>query len=775
MSRKFKKKDPHQAREAEKYEFPIPSREYIMDYLEHAGTPLEKERLEEAFSMETADQQEALRRRLRAMVRDGQLLFNRKQEYALVDKLSLLKGQVVAHRDGFGFVIVDKSMPDLFLPEREMRNIFHGDKVLVRVVGEDRRGRKIANIVEVLERNTLQIVGQYLIEEGVGLVVPENRTIYQDIIILPEDAGGAKPGQIVTIELITPTHRRVYPLGRVKSILGEAMSSGMEIEIATRAHGLSFDWPEDVEKEAARFKERVQTKDKEERVDLRDLPFVTIDGEDAKDFDDAVFCKKTAKGWVLSVAIADVSHYVKPDSALDEEAAKRGNSVYFPGRVLPMLPEVLSNGLCSLKPKVDRLCLVCEMSVNAEGEVGRYRFYEGLMHSKARLTYEEVAKILVDQDETLKKQYKSLLEPLDHLYEIYQVLAKARQKRGAIDFEMPEAQIVFNADGKIEKIIARYRNDAHRLIEECMLLANVSAADFLLKHKMPGLFRVHEGPNSDKLDALRQLLSEKGLLLKGGLKPKPKDYARLMTQIQARSDVAMLQTLLLRSLSQAVYQGENCGHFGLAYEAYTHFTSPIRRYPDLLVHRAIRHIIQKKRPNSFRYKPSELQSLGEHCSSTERRADDATRDVVDWLKCEYMSSRVGTEYDGTVTSVTSFGLFIALKDEFVEGLVHVTSLKNDYYRYDALRHQLVGEATHMRYTLGDTVRIVVQRVDMNQRKIEFDLIQENAKKIGKKPSKKEKHARQGKAKKVEVQTPAKAKTKAAAPDKRRRPKKRAES
>lgn len=750
MSRKFKKKDPHKAREAEKYPFPVPSREYIMDYLEHIGTPLQRERLEQAFDMQTPEEQEALRRRLRAMLRDGQLLLNRKEEYALVDKLSLLKGQVVAHRDGFGFVMVEKDTPDLFLSEREMRNIFHGDKVLVRVIGEDKRGRKMATVVEVLERNTVEIVGQYLVEDGIGLVVPENRTIYQDILILPENNGGAKPGQIVTVELITPTNRRTAPVGRVKAILGQAMSAGMEIEIATRSHGLSFTWPLEVEKEAKRFKKQVQTEDKEGRVDIRDLDFVTIDGEDAKDFDDAVFCKKTTSGWLLLVAIADVAHYVKPGKALDEEAAKRGNSVYFPSRVIPMLPEVLSNGLCSLKPKVDRLCMVCEMRLDDKGKLLRYKFYDAVMHSKARLTYTEAASILVDQDEGLRKTYKKVVSSLECLYQVYQLLSKIRHKRGAIDFEMPEPYILFNDQGKIEKIIARHRNDAHRLIEECMLAANVCAADFLLKHKMPGLFRVHEGPNPEKLEALRKLLREKGLSLGGGEKPKPKDYAKLMKQIEGRADINVLQTLLLRSLSQAVYQGDNCGHFGLAYEAYTHFTSPIRRYPDLLVHRAIRHVLQKRRPSTFTYSAEKIQELAAHCSATERRADEATRDVVDWLKCEYMSSRIGQEYAGKVTGVTSFGLFVSLDDEFIEGLVHVTSLKNDYYRYDALRHQLVGEATQSSYTLGDKVRIRVMRVDLNQRKIDFDLLPTKGAPLSKKKtpkSKKESAKKEEKSKK----------------------------
>ncbi|MCD6045858.1 MAG: exoribonuclease [Gammaproteobacteria bacterium] len=724
MIRKFSKKGPQEPQDtAGQYPFAIPSREDILGYLEDAGMPLQRERLEKAFDMHTPEEQEALRRRLRAMLRDGQLLLNRKEEYALVDKLSLLKGQVVAHRDGFGFVIAEKSMPDLFLSEREMRNIFHGDKVLVRIIGEDRRGRKMASVVEVLERNTLEIVGQYLVENGVGFVVPENRTIYQDILILPENKGTAEPGQIVTVEVITPINRRTAPLGRIKNVLGEAMAAGMEIEIATRAHGLSFAWPEGVEAAAKSLGKNVQLRDKEGRTDLRHLSFVTIDGEDAKDFDDAVFCKQKGEGWAIYVAIADVAHYVKPGKLLDEEAAKRGNSVYFPTKVIPMLPEALSNGLCSLKPKVDRLCIVCDMRLDGNGEILRYRFYEAVIHSHARLTYTEAASILVDKDPALRKTYKSALLSLENLYAAYQKLHKNRQKRGAIDFEIPEPFIVFNEHGKIDKIIAKYRNDAHKLIEECMLAANVCAADFLLKNKMPGLFRVHEGPNPEKLEALRKLLKERGLSLPGGEKPKSKDYAKLMKQIEGRPDSNVLQTLLLRSLSQAVYQGDNCGHFGLAYDAYTHFTSPIRRYPDLLVHRAIRHILQKKRASTFRYSKTEIQHLAAHCSATERRADEATRDVVDWLKCEYMSSRLGQEYNGKVTSVTAFGLFVALDEEFIEGLVHVTSLKNDYYRYDAIRHQLVGEATKSSYSLGDKVRIRVIRVDLNQRKIDFDLVQ----------------------------------------------------
>ncbi len=754
MSPKFKKKDPYLAREAANYPFPVPSREYIMAYLEHVGTPLQGQSLEAAFDMKTPEEQEALRRRLRAMLRDGQLLLNRKEEYALVDKLSLLKGQVVALRDGSGLVILEKSKGEVFLSEREMRNIFHGDRVLVRVItGEDRRGRKMATVVEVLERDALAIVGQYLVEEGIGLVVPENRSIYQDILILPENNGGAKPGQIVTVELITPANRRTVPLGRVKTILGEAMSPGMEIEIATRSHGLSFTWPMAVEKESKRFKKHVSNQDKAERVDIRDLAFVTIDGEDAKDFDDAVFCTKTRSGWVLYVAIADVAHYVKPGMALDEEAADRGNSVYFPNRVIPMLPEVLSNGLCSLQPKVDRLCMVCEMRLDESGEINQYKFYDAVMHSKARLTYTEAASMLVDKNPVLRKKYQEITPSLENLYMVYGLLSKIRHKRGAIDFEMPEPYIVFNDQGKIEKILARHRNDAHRLIEECMLAANVCAANFLLKHKMPGLFRVHEGPNPEKLGTLQTLLRERGLVLSGGENPSPKDYAKIMKKIQERPDVNLLQTALLRSLSQAVYQGDNCGHFGLAYEAYTHFTSPIRRYPDLLVHRAIRHILEKKRPRSFMYSAEQLQELAEHCSATERRADEATRDAVDWLKCEYMSSRIGEEYTGKVTGVTSFGLFVSLDEEYIEGLVHVTSLKNDYYRYDPIRHQLTGEATGMRYTLSDKVHIRVIRVDLNQRKIDFDLVLAETDK--KKKQKKEKEKIQVAKKKFAKKTKAK--------------------
>lgn len=731
MSKKKQDVDPFAAREAEKYEFPIPSREFILEYLQELGRPVRMEWLQAHLQLTHEEEFEGLRRRLKAMVRDGQLLLNRKKEFALLDKVQLTHGRVFSQKDGSGVVISDTQEGRILLGKREMQKVFHGDRVLVRPAGFDKKGQPYGAVVEVLERNTLEIVGQFFMDEGVGFVRPSNEGIQQDILILPQHFAGATQGDIVTVELTSKSERRTHPLGKIIRCLGHKLSPGMEVEIAIRAHNLPHEWPPEVLAEAKKFKTRLSAADKENRKDLTDLSFVTIDGEDAQDYDDAVYCEKTSTGYSLFVAIADVTHYVLPGTALDKEAGDRGNSVYFPNRVIPMLPEVLSNKLCSLMPKVDRLAMVCEMSLTKTGDVKNFRFYKALIHSKARLTYTQVASMLVSQDAALRRQFQTVVPHLESLYELYQRLHKARSQRGAIDFDIPETKILFNDQGKIDKIISVQRNDAHRLIEECMLLANVCAAEFLLKHDMPGLFRIHEGPQQEKLQDLKTFLAEKALTLRGGTNPKPGDYAKLLKQIAGRVDAAMIQTVLLRSLSQAVYQGKNAGHFGLAYDAYTHFTSPIRRYPDLLVHRAIEHIIQRKRPSTFRYKEKEMNALGEHCSVTERRADEATRGAVAWLKCEYMSDKVGQQFEGVVTGVTSFGLFVALKDVYIEGLVHVTSLKNDYYRHDPVHHRLKGEVTGTYYTLGDPITVVVSRVNMEAKQLDFELVTSGSQAINK--------------------------------------------
>lgn len=741
MSDSFKQ-DPFSEREALKYENPIPSREFIIDLLEQSVGPLTYEELCRALNLAGEEQEEGLRRRLRAMERDGQVVRNRRNAYGTLGKMNLIKGRVSGHPEGFGFVIPEAGGEDLFLNARQMRRVLDGDRVLVRIAGWDRRGRPEGSIVEVVERCTSKLVGRYFVENGVHFVRPENPRITQDIVITGSEGCQAERGEVVIVEITAQPGRNNLPAGRIVQVLGEHLAPGMEIEIAIRNHKIPHEWPSAVEQQVAKLRETVPEKDKVGRHDLRHLPFVTIDGEDARDFDDAVFCEARGRsGWRLYVAIADVSHYVPVDSALDKEAYQRGTSVYFPQHVVPMLPEKLSNGLCSLNPDVDRLAMVCEMLLDGKGNVTRFRFLEAVIHSHARLTYTQVAAMLAQREAKssgVRKQFGKLVKHLDSLYDLYLVLSTNRQKRGALDFESDETRILFDPQRKIQQIIPTERTDAHRLIEECMLSANVCAAALLGKSKLPVLFRVHEGPPQEKLSNLREFLGELGLGLSGGEDPGAKDFQRLLQQIAGREDAHVIQAVVLRSMSQAVYQPENVGHFGLSYEGYLHFTSPIRRYPDLLVHRAIRHLIRSKRKiahvsrvadaklldkkTTYPYDEQWIEAAGEQCSMAERRADDATRDVVSWLKCEYMLDRVGDEFAGVITAVTGFGLFVQLKDIFVEGLVHITGLPRDYYHHEPAHHRLVGERTRKVFRLGDNVRVIVSRVDLDERKIDFDLV-----------------------------------------------------
>ena len=713
--------DPHHARESRKYENPIPSREFIMDLLEKHGAPIWRNELAEILELKSEDGIEALRRRMNAMERDGQLVRNRRGAFCLVNKSDLIAGRIIAHPDGFGFLKPDKGGDDLFLTPRQMRAVLHGDRAVVRVVGVDRRGRTEGALVEVLERANHKIVGRLHIESGLGFVQPDNKRLHQEIAVPESEWNGAAHGQIVVSEIVEQPTKRSRPVGRIIEVMGEHMAPGMEIELAIRSHQLPVDWPEEVEQEISTLGVEVDEKAKQGREDLRELALVTIDGADARDFDDAVYCEESANGWRLLVCIADVSSYVEPESSLDREAENRGNSVYFPDRVIPMLPEVLSNGLCSINPDVDRLCMACELFVDRKGEVDSFRFFEGVMRSHARLTYSQVADMVVGGDAELCQQYADLLPHLHQLYALYQMLHKARAKRGAIDFDTTETRILFDSDKKVERIVPMVRNDAHRMIEECMLLANVAAARFLLGKKMPALYRNHDGPPEEKLSDLREFMAELGLTLSGGNEPEAKDYADLLNSVSDRPDKHLIQTVLLRSMSQAMYGSENQGHFGLSFPAYTHFTSPIRRYPDLIVHRAIKHLVSGGKPEEFEYSLPRLQGLGENCSSTERRADEATRDAVDWLKCEYMMDKVGEEFDGIITSVTSFGIFVELDEIYVDGLVHITALDNDYYHFDPVGHRLAGERSGQVYRLGDQVRIKVAAVNLDDRKIDFVL------------------------------------------------------
>ncbi len=664
----------------------------------------------------TEAERDLFQRRLAAMQRDGQLVINRKGQLCLPEKIDLIRGRVEGHPDGFGFIVPEDGSDDLYLSPKEMHRVLHGDRVLVRVSGLDRRGRREAKLVEVLEHVNKQVVGRYYVEGGVGFLIAENRRISQDILVPQEFASGAQPGQVVTVEITTQPGTHNEAVGRVVEVLGSYTDPGMEIEIALRKHDLPNVFPPEVESNAERLPKKVLKKDWDGREDLRHLPLVTIDGETARDFDDAVYCEPLGRnGFRLLVAIADVSHYVNPRDALDSEAYIRGNSVYFPRRVIPMLPEALSNGLCSLNPEVDRLSMVCDMRITLQGNIKEYRFYPAVIHSHARLTYNQVWDWLSGVAKPGGRQ-TALLPHLQALDKVFRKLLQARAKRGAIDFGSTETEIKFDDRGKIAAIVPVVRNDAHRIIEECMLAANVCASDYLRANDQPALYRVHEGPTPEKLAALRSFLAEFGLSLGGGDKPQAKDYAELLEKIKPRPDAALLQTVMLRSLRQAVYSTENKGHFGLAYEAYTHFTSPIRRYPDLLVHRGIKATLKSEKMQG-----QGLEEIGVHCSLTERRADEATRDVESWLKTYYMRDRVGEDYDGTISAVTSFGVFVALDDIFIEGLIHVSELGQDYFHYDQAKHWMLGERTGKRYRLGDRVRIKVMRADIETSKIDFAL------------------------------------------------------
>nr|WP_246058814.1 ribonuclease R [Luteibacter pinisoli] len=715
--------DPHAAREAQRYDTPIPSREAILALLEERGELMIAEDIARALRLFTDYEINALDKRLGAMVRDGQLLRNRRNGYAPAQKLSLIPGRVIANAEGYGFLRPDEGGEDLYLSPSQMRTVLHGDRVLASVVGIDRRGRRQGAIVEVLERRSPRLVGRVVVENGVMLVEPDDRRLHQNIMIPAGRDAGAHSGEIVVVEITEPPTPHRGPLGTIRAVLGARLQPSLVVEMAIASHDLPNEWPPQVIRQAEEVEPKVTAAERKGKVDIRDLPLVTIDGEDARDFDDAVYAEQLKNGgFRLIVAIADVSHYVPVGTVLDAEAYERSTSTYFPGFVVPMLPETLSNGICSLNPRVDRLCMVCDMEVDAEGEVTHSKFYEAVMYSHARLTYNKVWQAVGERNADVRQEIADVLPQVETLHRLYKAMAKARKRRGAIDFETPEVKFRLTPSGDVVSMGASDRNDAHKLIEECMIAANVQAAKFLSKRKIPALYRVHAPPPVEKYEDLLQFLREFKLKLPPADEVTPADFSALLKKVHDRPEAELIQSVLLRAQSMAVYLPSNDGHFGLALDAYAHFTSPIRRYPDLLVHRAIRYALTKGKPADYEYTEAQMAAMGVHCSQRERRAEEAERDVDERFKCAWMEKHVGEEFAGTITGVTSFGLFVELAASRVSGLVHVSQLPNDYYKFDPVRHLLAGERSGASYRLGDYVSVQVLRASMEDRKIDFRLV-----------------------------------------------------
>jgi ribonuclease R len=698
------------------------SRERILAALEAADRPVTRRQLSHQFGLDKPESDQWLRPVLMEMVASGELVKNRRAAYGLPSQMDLIAGRVSAHPDGYGFVVPEGDGDDLFLAPKQMRQVFNGDRVLAAVTAVDRRGRKEGAIVEVVERVHSQVAGRLLLESGVAMVVPDDPRLTQDILVPPERVGNARPGQVVVVRIDKPPTLQRGAVGEIIAVLGHADEPGIATDIAVYSHQLPWEFPEQAVAEAEAFGESIDQRRASERLDLRDLPLVTIDGADARDFDDAVFAEPRGDGFRVLVAIADVAEYVSPGRPLDDEAEKRGTSVYFPDRVIPMLPETLSNGLCSLNPKVDRLCMVCEMRIDAKGKITSSRFHEAVMRSQARLTYDQVRRIMEAGDPDLVERFGHALANLQSLYEVYRLFSRRREQRGALDFDSQQAYFEFDTDGNVANIRLQKRHDAHRLIEELMIAANVEAAKFVGKGKLPMLYRVHEPPPPDKLEGLEDFLRHSGIEVKWSEQPDPKQFARIQDKVAGKSEESLVNAQLLRSLSLAVYQPENKGHFGLALEHYAHFTSPIRRYPDLLLHRAIKHLCRKGKRGNFPYTDHRMEELGRHCSWTERRAEDAARDVDARLKCQFMQRHVGDIFEGIVSGVTSFGLFIEIDGMAVSGLAHVTALPNDYYTFDPVGSSLTGKRRGLRYRLADRVRVEVIGVSLEERKIDFRLV-----------------------------------------------------
>ncbi|VFP86659.1 Ribonuclease R [Candidatus Erwinia haradaeae] len=723
--------DLFKEREAQKYDNPIPSREFLLYHIGQHNKPIGRDELAKKLLIYEQDRLEALRRRLRAMERDGQLAFKRRQGYSVLKKVDLLQGKVIGHRDGFGFLRISGSKDDLYLSMTQMKMCLHGDIILAQRINSDRKNRREARVVRIIEPRSTRIVGRYLRNAVGGYVVPDDHRLTFEILISDNSLLSKYLGFIVVADLVQRPTLKNQAIGKIIEVLGNAVDTNTAVNIALHTHNIPHRWPEELEKFITQLNVEIPEDTKRNRIDLRQLPLMTIDGEDAADLDDAVYCARTKDGgWRLWVAIADVSYYVRPSTILDDEAIQRGTSVYFPSQVIPMLPEILSTKLCSLNPDVDRLCMVCEMTVSPNGELTSYKHYEAVMNSSAQLTYDTVWKIL-QGDQKLRQYYSPLVQDLEELHRMYLALEKSRKQRGGIVFDISEAKFIFNVHRRIARVEKMVRNDAHKLIEECMILANIASACFVEKHGEPALFRDHDRPIGDNIKSFRVVLSELGLTLCGGDQPSPLDYSALLKKIHGRSDHDMIQTMLLRSMKQAVYDAENRGHFGLALASYAHFTSPIRRYPDLLLHRTIKYLLAQEKGSleshytltgGHRYTITQMLQFGQHCSITERRADEATRDVTDWLKCDFIKNQVGAIFNGVIANVTSFGFFVRLSDMFIDGLVHISTLDKHCYRFDSIRQRLIGDPVGHTYRLGDTVTVRLDAVHLEERKIILTLI-----------------------------------------------------
>ena len=706
------------------YSHGVPAPNVILTALESHGAPSSFADLVVSFDISDEKIRKAFKKRLAKMVARGQLVQNHRDEYYPLTRQDAVAGKVSGHPDGFGFFMPDDGSEDIFLPPHEMRSLLDGDRVAVRIGGTDRKGRRKGAVVEVLERGKQTVVGQFHKDHGVCYVVESASKTPHHFMVAARDTGGARDGQMVKLEIVEYPSPRREAQGRVARVLGSADDPGMLTTLAIESFGLRTGWSEKVRKLADSWGSEVKQADKQGRIDLREIPLVTIDGADARDFDDAVYAEPSGKGWRLIVAIADVSHYVKPGDALDVEAGKRGTSTYFPDRVVPMLPEELSNGLCSLNPDVDRLCLVCEMRVSAEGKVERSKFYKGVMRSHARLTYSQVNDAVCVKDRAMRAELAEVVPHLEHLYKVYKLFERARSRRGALDLDLPEVRITLSNNDVIDSIAPVQRNDAHKLIEECMIAANVQAAKFLRRNKLPNLYRVHPQPELDRFDELRVMLQELGFKVAAEARTQPRSLNKILRALHERPDFPVLATSVLRTMSQAVYQPVNEGHYGLALDAYGHFTSPIRRYPDLLVHRGITHLVEGGKPAAFEYKAQKMELLGTQCSMLERQAEAASRHVEARYKAAYMEQHLNEEFDGVITAVKKFGLFVMLSDLFVEGLVHVTSLGNDYYQAEHGGLRLTGERTGNSYGLGDHVRARITRVDVEEARIDLQIVED---------------------------------------------------